>query len=180
LSISALSRRYARALVEISAEQKLVEQYGDELAQVSTTVSENDMLRLLLESPTLPVEKKSAIMGDLAEKMQLSIGMRHFIGLLVAKNRMKYIGLIESNYRQFADELSGLLRAKVSSAAELSAPELALIRQGLEGKTGKRVELAVQVDPALLGGLKTEFAGKVYDGSIRTQLKRIEETLNKG
>lgn len=180
MSISALSRRYARALVEIGAEQQQVEQYGDELSRVSATVSGNASLRMLLESPTLAIEKKSALMGDVAAALQLSAGMRHFIGLLVAKDRMKYIGQIESNYREFADERSGVLRARVASAVALSADEQGAIRQGLEKKTGKRVELAVQVDPALLGGLKTEFAGKVYDGSIRTQLQRIEETLNKG
>lgn len=180
MSISALSRRYARALVEIGAEQKMVEQYGDELGRVSATVAGNEFLRLLLESPTLPVEKKAAIMHDVADTLQLSEGMRRFVGLLVTKDRLQYVNQIAANYREFADDLSGIVRARVASAEELTADAQAAIRQGLEKKTGKRIELAVQIDPSLLGGLKTEVAGKVYDGSIKTQLKRIEETLNKG
>lgn len=180
MSISALSKRYARALVEQGAEQKLVEQYGAELSRVSATVTGNEMLRLLLESPTLPQVKKAAVIGDIAKALDLSAGMRNFIGLLLEKDRLKYLIQIEADYRRFADELSGVLRAQVTSAAELAPAQLAAIRQGLEQKTGKRVELTVTIDPNLLGGLKTEFGGKLYDGSIRTQLKRIEETLNKG
>lgn len=180
MSISALSKRYARALVERGAEQKLVEQYGEELSRVSATMTGNDLLRLLLESPTLPQEKKVAVIGDIAKTMKLSVGMKNFIGLLLEKDRLKYLSQIEANYRRFADELSGIMRAQVTSAANLAPEQLAAIRQGLEQKTGKRVELKVTIDPNLLGGLKTEFGGKLYDGSIRTQLKRIEETLNKG
>lgn len=180
MSISALSKRYARALVAIGAEQKMVEQYGDELSLVSAGVAGNTMLRLLLESPTLPLEKKTAIMNEVVTSMGLSSGMRSFIGLLLEKDRMKYIGQIESDYRRLADELSGVLRARVASAAELSDAQMSAIRQGLEKKTGKRIELSASVDPNLIGGLRTEFGGKVYDGSVRTQLKRIEESLNKG
>jgi len=180
LSNSALSRRYARALVDLGAEQKMVEQYGEELSRISATVAGNELLRLLLESPTLPLEKKSAIIGDIADALGLSSGMRNFIGLLLEKDRLKYVGQITSDYQQFADERSGILRAQVSTAAELSSAQQDAIRAGLEQKTGKRIELSVKIDPALLGGLKTEFGGKVYDGSIRTQLKRIENTLNKG
>lgn len=180
MSNSALSRRYARALVELGAEQKMVEQYGEELSRISNTMAGNDLLRLLLESPTLPLEKKSAIVGDIADALRLSGGMRNFIGLLLEKDRLKYVAQIEADYQQFAYERSGILRARVATAAELSASQQETIRAGLEKKTGKRIELTVQVDSSLIGGLRAEFGGKVYDGSIRTQLKRIENTLNKG
>ena len=46
--------------------------------------------------------------------------------------------------------------------------------------TGKNVELTVDVDEALIGGLRTEIGGRLFDGSVKTQLKRIEDTLTKG
>ena len=67
-----------------------------------------------------------------------------------------------------------------TSARTLSAEQQRSIQTGLEKKTGKKVQLAVELDPALLGGIKAEIAGRVFDGSVRTQLKRIEDTLQKG
>jgi F-type H+-transporting ATPase subunit delta len=180
LSGSAISRRYAKALVELGAEQKMVERYGEELAAVSAALAAQAPMRLLLESPTLPLEKKTALLADLMGTLQLSAGMRNFLGLLLVKDRLKYLTQIEVDYRQLADELSGVLRARVTAAAPLSGEQQAAIRTGLERQTGKKVELTVDADAGLIGGLRVAIGGKVFDGSIRTQLKRIEDTLQKG
>jgi len=167
-------------LVDLGAEQKMVERYGDELARVSSAFAAESALRLILESPTFPAEKKTAILVDLTEKLQLSGGMKSFLGLLLAKDRIQYLAQIEGNYRQLADELSGILRARIISAAELDAGQCATIRSGLENQSGKKVELKVDIEPSLIGGVQVEIGGKVFDGSIKTQLKRIEDTLKKG
>ena len=180
MSASAISRRYAKALVSLGSEKNKVEAYGEELAQVSSMISDQDLLRLLLESPTLPVEKKSAIFAEIMEKIGVSEGIRDFLGLLVEKNRMQYLPQIEQNYRQLADELSGTLRANVTAATKLSDVQQKAISKELEKQTGKNVELTVDIDEALIGGLRTEIGGRLFDGSVKTQLKRIEDTLTKG
>jgi F-type H+-transporting ATPase subunit delta len=158
----------------------MVERYGDELARVSSAFAAESALRLILESPTFPAEKKTAILVDLTEKLQLSGGMKSFLGLLLAKDRIQYLAQIEGNYRQLADELSGILRARIISAAELDAGQCATIRASLEKQSGKKVELKVDIEPSLIGGVQVEIGGKVFDGSVKTQLKRIEDTLKKG
>jgi len=180
LSTSAISKRYAKALVSLGSEQKKVEAYGEELARVSAIVASHDLLRLLLESPTLAVDKKSAIFAEILEKIGLSDGMRDFFGLLVEKDRMQYLPQIVENYQQLADELSGTLRANVTAAAKLSAAQQKAISAELEKQTGKKVELTVDLDASLIGGLRTEIGGRLFDGSVKTQLKRIEDTLTKG
>ncbi|BCR02953.1 ATP synthase subunit delta [Desulfuromonas versatilis] len=180
MSISAISRRYAKALVDLGAEQKMVGRYAEELATVGSLLEREELLRLILESPSFPQEKKSTILADVIASMKLSAGMAKFLGLLLAKDRLRYLPQIQGNYRAFADELSGVLRARLSSASELAPEQRQAIQKDLEKQTGKKVELTVDIDPALIGGLKAEFGGKVFDGSIRTQLKRIEDTLKKG
>lgn len=180
MSSSAISRRYAKALVNLGTEQKMVERYGDELAKVSSAFAAESALCLILESPTFPAEKKTALIADLTDLLGLSAGMKSFLGLLLAKDRMQYLPQIEGNYRRFADEISGTLRARVISAAELDAGQFAKIRAGLEEQSGKKVELKVDIEPSLIGGVQVEIGGKVFDGSVKTQLKRIEDTLKKG
>lgn len=180
MSNSAISIRYAKALLNIAGEKQQVEPYADELAKVVSVLQGEDVLRLLLDSPTFPVEKKAAMMGDLAELLKLSEGMQSFLGLLVEKGRVGYLPQIQMNYRRFADDLSGLVRASLSSASELSAERTDAIKQGLEKQTGKQVVLSVDVDESLIGGLQAEMGGKLFDGSVKTQLKRISDTLAKG
>lgn len=179
MSISAISRRYAKALVELGAERKMVEGFGEELGKVNAAFAVGPM-RLLMESPTFAPEKKAAILSDLGKTLDLSEGMKNFLGLLLEKDRLRYLPQIEADYRSFADELSGILRASVAAAAELPEPQRAAIKGTLEKQTGKRVELRTEVDPSLIGGIQVKIGGKLFDGSLKTQLKRIEDTLKKG
>lgn len=180
MSISAISKRYAKALVSLGAQQQAVESYGTELGRVRTVFAAEDLLRLILESPTFPQDKKGAILGELMQNLQLSEGMRNFLGLLLEKDRLQYLAQIEGDFRKLADQLSGTLRATIYSAIELSTAQCGEIRKGLEAQTGKKVELKVEVKPALIGGIQVEIGGKLFDGSLKTQLKRIEDTLKKG
>ncbi len=180
MSISAISRRYAKALVEMGAERKMVERYGEELSKINAAFGEFETLRLLMESPTFAPEKKSALLADLEKSLEISEGMRNFLGLLLAKDRLRFLPQIENDYRAFADELSGILRARITTAAQMPESQKEGIRAAMERQTGKKVELKSTLDPSLLGGIQVEIAGKVFDGSLRTQLKRIEETLKKG
>ena len=180
MSVSALSRRYAKALVAIGVEQQSVDQFGDELEAVRSILTEQALFRQLLESPTLPVEKKSAMISELGQQLALSKGVASFLGLLVTKDRLRYLGTIEENYRRLADELSGILSAKITAAVELDDLQQQAIATSLEKQTGMQVAVSVTVDPELIGGVKAEIGGRLFDGSVRTQLKRIEESLKKG
>ena len=180
MSNSAISIRYAKALLNIALEQKQVESYADELAKVTSVMESEDLLRLLLDSPTFPLEKKQAILSDLCGLLELSDGMKNYLGLLLEKDRIGYIPQIELNYRKFADELSGVVRATITSASKLTKARSEAIKKGLEKQSGLKVVLNIETDKTLIGGLQAEMGGKLFDGSVKTQLKRIEATLAKG
>jgi F-type H+-transporting ATPase subunit delta len=180
LSASALTRRYAKALVELAVAEQAVDRYGEELATVNAILQREVLLRQLLDSPTLAIDKKAAMLTDLVAALGLSAGMGKFLGLVLSKGRIGYLPQIEDTYRRLADELSGVLRARITSAVELDAAQQQAIGASLEKQTGKKVALNVSVDPQLLGGVKAEIGGRLFDGSVRTQLKRIEESLTKG
>ncbi|WP_303721893.1 ATP synthase F1 subunit delta [Malonomonas rubra] len=180
MSSSAIGIRYAKALLNIASEQKQVEPYAEELANVASVLKSEDLLRLLLDSPTFPLEKKMAILGDLCELLKLSEGMKTFLSLLLEKDRIAYVPQIDLNYRKFADELSGVVRAKITSASKLTKARSEAIKNGLETQTGKQVVLTLETDKSLIGGIQAEMGGKLFDGSVKTQLKRIEDTLAKG
>jgi F-type H+-transporting ATPase subunit delta len=167
-------------LVEIGVEEKAVEAYGEELATVKDVLSQEELLRQLLDSPTLDLEKKEAMLADICKVLELSEGMVKFLGLLLSKGRLCFLSQIEENYRRQADELSGILSAKITAATELDDVQQQAIATSLEKQTGKQVAVTVEVDSSLIGGLQAEIGGRLFDGSVKTQLKRIEESLTKG
>ena len=177
MSVSALTRRYAKALVEIGMEEKAVEAYADELAKVKELLSQEELLSQLLDNPTLAVEKKQAMLAEVYKALELSEGMVKFLGLLLSKGRLCFLSQIEESYRRQADELSGILSAKITSATELDDVQQQAIASSLEKQTGKQIAITVEVNADLIGGLQAEIGGRLFDGSVKTQLKRIEESL---
>ncbi|AMV73964.1 ATP synthase F1 subunit delta [Desulfuromonas carbonis] len=180
MSVSAISRRYAKAMVRLASEQNQIERFGEELGQFNALLAREDRLRLILESPSFPMDRKTAILEDLLASLQPTATVKNFLGLLLEKDRLQYLALITGDYRALADELSGIVRARVTAAASLSAEQRQAIGKSLQQQTGKQVELTVAVDSSLLGGLQAEIGGRLFDGSLRTQLNRIEDTLKKG
>ena len=47
-------------------------------------------------------------------------------------------------------------------------------------KTNKEIILEVEQDPELIGGIVTQIGDLVWDGSIKTQLSNLRETLKRG
>lgn len=180
MSNSAISIRYARALLKLAEEDRQIDQFGSELSVMAGLLEREVLLRQLLDSPTFSQQKKAAILHDLAEALNLSAPMRSFFGLLLEKGRMSFVKQIDSNYRRFADERSGIIRTNIKAANKLTKERVEAIRKGLEQQTGKKVMLNVEKDTALIGGLQAEMGGKLFDGSVKTQLKRMADTLAKG
>jgi len=180
VSDSAIAIRYARALLNIAVETEQVEQYAEELSRMAKLFQEQHLLRLLLDSPTFALEKKTAILADIGVQMELSEGMKRYLKLLLKKGRVVYLPQIDKSYRKFADNLSGVVRADVTSAQKLTKERTTKIQQTMEKKTGKKIVLSIDTDKELIGGMRMQVGGKLFDGSLKTQLKRISDTLAKG
>jgi F-type H+-transporting ATPase subunit delta len=106
--------------------------------------------------------------------------MKSFLLLLFDKGRIGFIDSIDDFYQKLADDLKGIARASLLSATELSEDTVEKIRTALSKKTNKEIILAVEQDPELIGGIVTQIGDLVWDGSIKTQLSNMRETLKRG
>ena len=106
--------------------------------------------------------------------------MKSFLLLLFDKGRIGFIGSISDFYQKLADELNGIARASLVSATTLSEDTVEKIRATLSKKTSKKIILEVEQDPELIGGIVTKIGDLIWDGSIKTQLSNMRETLKRG
>jgi len=75
------------------------------------------------------------------------------------------------------DEASGRVRAQVTSAKELDEKQLKDIAKTLSEVVKKEVDVNVTIDPSLIGGVVAEIEGMIYDGSVKTQISRLKQSL---
>ena len=175
-----IARRYAKALVQLGAEEGAVEKFNNELTAVNAVLADNPALNSIFRSPAYGIEAKREILRDIIGKLGLSGTVANFLQLILDRNRLVFIPQIAESFSGFADELSGVIRPTLSSGLPLDGSQVAEIKAALEKSTGKKVVLNVEVDANLIGGVVTKIGGTVYDGSVRTQLDRIEDILQKG
>lgn len=176
----AIGRRYAKALLLIGKEDGQVETYRQELEDFSALVQKEAVLGQVISNPLYNAEGRKKVLESVIEKLALSRVMTSFLTLLFDKGRFVYLSSINDFYQKLADDLKGIARASLVSATVLSSETVDKIRNTLSEKTGKDIILEVEQDPGLIGGIVTRIGDLVLDGSIKTQLLNMRESLKRG
>ena len=174
---SSIAKRYAQAFFEIAGEEKRYEEYYRELDLFSAILKENENLSEFLANPVVDQPEKKAVVGSILGKIRVSPLTANFLKLLVDKRRIGILSDIKECYRESMDRTLNKVRVSVKTAFPLTVELSARLQTGLEGLTGKHVEMTVQEDSSLLGGIVVRVGDTLYDGSIRTQLNNIRNLL---
>lgn len=175
--MSTLADHYADALADVAIQQKSVAQIRQELADFLGLVRESPDLALILDSPAVQRANKRAVVEALVAQMGASRTLRNFLCVVVDRGRTRLLLEIQASFDKRLDERQGIVRAEVSSAHELADVEKAELRGALERLTGRRVEAAYRLDPALLAGTVVRVGSTIYDGSVRTRLEKMRERM---
>jgi F-type H+-transporting ATPase subunit delta len=78
------------------------------------------------------------------------------------------------------NEVKGRVEARIVGASPLEPAQVEEVRDALRAISRKEVVLHEETDPALIGGLLVELEGKIYDGTVRTQLENMKERIARG
>jgi F-type H+-transporting ATPase subunit delta len=175
-----ISRRYAKALILIGQEDGNAEKYNAELESVVGLFDTQENFETALTNPLYNKNDRKKVLQAVLAATDLSVIMKSFISLLFDKGRIGFLREIASYYNDLADELKGVVKASIVSATELSSDAVDKIKKALSKKTGKNIVLNVEQDPGLIGGVVTKIGDLVLDGSVKTQLINMRETLKKG
>jgi F-type H+-transporting ATPase subunit delta len=175
--LSAVSTRYAKALVDVVTEPgSNIDPHTamDQLRQVAAMIAASDDLRNALLSPAVSPSRKRAVIAKL---VHVDAKIRNFIYVLIDHRRVHDIPSIMEAFEVLLDERLGFIRADVSSARPLNEQQRAALEVQLTRMAGKKAKLKFQTDPALVAGVVARVGSTVYDGSVRGQLERLRATL---
>lgn len=176
----AIARRYAKALLLIGKEDGQTEIYRQELSGFSALMTAEKRLAETIANPLYKAGDRKKVLEQVIGKLEISRVMSAFLMLLFEKGRIGFLNNINEFYHILADELKGVARATLTSASELASETVEKIRAALSRRTGKQIVLEVQRDPQLIGGIVTRIGDLVLDGSIKTQLLNMRESLKRG
>ena len=172
-----IGRRYAKALIDLGQEQGTWQEVGKNLVDFVAVFEGSEILNKVLCDPIHDRKKRKTILQEVLKKMELGTICSNFLQLLVDKERIRYLPAIFAAYQRLEDALAGRLRARLETAQRLEDEEIAAIRKALEHRFQKEIILDWSEEPEILGGVICRVDGMVFDGSVKTQLETLKETM---
>jgi F-type H+-transporting ATPase subunit delta len=174
-----LARRYAKALFSLGKEKKTLEKYNESLAAIADLYDESPEVGESLTNPLYPLDARQKVMAKIAEAVKADQILTAFLNLLVEKQRAGALPDIAHEMQVMVDRDRNISHGEVISAIELDSSLQEKIQNTLEKITGNRVLLETRVDPSIIGGIIARVGDLVFDGSIKTQLNGLKESIKR-
>ena len=149
----------------------------EDLHGIEALLKESDQLRRVLENPSIPGDRKRAVLDAITMRLGTTRQVRNFIAVLIDHRRLPLFSEILKQLEQELNDRQGFAEAQVSSARQLSDPEKQMLEAEITRMTGKKVRARYQQDTSLLGGAVVQVGSTIYDGSVKGQLEKIREQL---
>jgi len=176
MSNSMVAKRYALALFQIAKEQQLLGVVEEELRVVKEVLQYNTDLNAVLKSSKLSNEKKKEILKEAFATVNVYV--LNTMMILLDRHRETELVEVANQFIELANDEMGIAEAKVYSIRPLTDAELEGLSATFAAKIGKKsLKIENIVDSELLGGIKLRIGNRIYDGSLRGKLDRLERKL---
>jgi F-type H+-transporting ATPase subunit delta len=172
------ARRYAEAALSIAERDDSLETWVTALETAAQRLDVPELVRILAD-PALPFASRRTVTEQVLADA-VTGGPRNLVLLLVRRGRIELLPEVAAQIRRMYDQRLGIVKATVTSAAPLTDSETSALRELLAAMTGGRVDISVQVDPAILGGVMVRLGDRLIDGSVRGRLERLRTRLASG
>lgn len=171
-----IAKRYGRALFDLAQEKDLVAEFEQQLRTIKHVFKTEQQLLAILSSLNISLEKKQTILKNIFSDADPLL--QNALMLIVERQRDQYVVGIATHFIELANEARGVAEAKAYTVRPLTEEEEKAISAAFAKKVGKKsLQIENIIDEDLLGGLKLQIGNKIFDGSIKGKIERLERQL---
>ena len=171
---------YGQSLYDLAAEVNLTDEILGQMEVVEGLFKENPDYITLLSEPSVPKKERLQLVDD-AFKDGCQEYLLNFIKILIEKGLFREFSACRKRFRKCYNTDNGIADALVTTAVALDDSQVAKLKEKLEGISGKKVLLRQKVDPGILGGVRVDLEGQLFDGTVKGRLselkRRVDETI---
>ena len=171
--LATIARPYAEALFK-SAKADLdgTARWLDALAAVAG----NPQLLQFAENPKVTNQQVFDVVTDVAKAALPAAGV-NFLRAVIENGRLPALPEMAAQFRALKNAQSGMSDAVVYSAFPIEAAALAEVSGVLERRFGRKLNVTVQQDPSLIGGIRVVVGDEVLDTSVKARLEQMKVAL---
>ncbi len=147
-----------------------------ELFEIQQLVSSDPELELSLSSTRATGEQKQALVARLLNDKTSEAALELSLQAVQSKTYKRFAEVLEQ-YGFWIAEFAGESVAHIRVARELSQPQLDRLTKALAGYFGRELQINVEVDPEIIGGVHIAINGEVLDATVLTKLQNARLQL---
>jgi F-type H+-transporting ATPase subunit delta len=171
--LATIARPYAEALFKASAKDLgTVATWLDELA----TIAGNLQLQQFADSPKVTDAQVFDFITGVA-KSALNDNAKNFLRTVIDNGRLSVLPEIAQQFRALKNAQSGSSDAVVFSAFAVDDAALAQVAAMLEKRFGRKLNVSVELQPELIGGIRVVVGDEVLDTSVKARLEQMKVAL---
>ncbi len=169
-----VASRYAKSLIDLAREQKVLDKVKSEMDLFIEVGKVNPQLLAVLKNPIISLDKKAAILKDLfADKVQPMV--ISFFNIMVNKGRAGVLYGTAKEFVNLYNQDKGIVKAKVTSAVALTEENKKQLVDVVKAATKGEVILEAKVDPKLIGGFILQVGDRQFDASLNSKLNKLKK-----
>jgi F-type H+-transporting ATPase subunit delta len=171
--LATIARPYAEALFKTAgADLAGTATWLDELAAISSNVQ----LQQYAGNPGVTAAQTFDVVSGVAGG-RLPNAANNFLRAVIDNGRISVLPEIASQFRALKNARSGSSDAVVYSAFALDSAALADLATTLEKRFGRKLNLKVELEPELIGGVRVVVGDEVLDTSVKARLEQMKMAL---
>ena len=175
--LATIARRYADALFKAATagagmDLASTADWVDELAAIAA----NPQLRDLADNPKVTADQVFAVVTGVA-RTALSDMAKNFLRTVIDNGRLNALPEVAAQFRALVNRRNGSSDAVVFSAFPMDSSALSEVSAALEKRFGRKLNLAVQQDESLIGGIRVVVGDEVLDTSVKASLEQMKAVL---
>jgi F-type H+-transporting ATPase subunit delta len=171
--LATIARPYAEALYKVvRAEADSASVWIDELAEIAR----NAQLQQFSDNPNVTATQVFDLITGVA-KTVLPAQANNFLRTVIDNGRLNALPEIASQFRALKNAQSGSSDAVVYSAFSIEGAALADLAVTLERRFARKLNVTVELDSALIGGIRVVVGDEVLDTSVKARLEQMKVAL---
>jgi F-type H+-transporting ATPase subunit delta len=171
--LATIARPYAEALFKASKSDLAgAQQWLDAIAQVAA----NPQLQQFANNPQTKAAQVFDVLTQVS-KANLSEQGKNFVNTVIDNGRVNALPEIAAQFRALKNAQSGTSDAVVYSAFAIDGAALAEVSTLLEKRFARKLNVSVQIEPELIGGIRVVVGDEVLDTSVKARLEQMKVAL---
>jgi F-type H+-transporting ATPase subunit delta len=175
--VSGMAGRYATALFELARDGDAIDAVKADLERFDAMIAESPDLLRLVRSPVFSADEQLQALAAVLQRAGIGGLAEKFLKLVTINRRLFAVRDMVKAFRELVADHKGEATAEVTVAEPLKDDHVAALKDALKSVSGKNVDLAVKIDPAILGGLVVKLGSRMVDTSLRTKLNAIRHAM---